>query len=190
MTNTAIPGDVSIFFIENPMLDLMVNDPDHVLIEKYKLKLGMACLASPEQMPIMDDIYNTEGSLATPGGSALNSARTCNFTMKKHGKGKVAFMGSIGDDIKGRTLVNCLESDGITEVMYRAENAKTATCAVVVVRTERTLCCALEACSLLPTSHLIENWVRDLNLIFAGLRRSSIIPLHNRFFHLQQQRSS
>jgi len=37
MTNTAIPGEVSIFFIENPMLDLMVNDPDHVLIEKYKL---------------------------------------------------------------------------------------------------------------------------------------------------------
>jgi sugar/nucleoside kinase (ribokinase family) len=147
MTKAAIPVEVSIFFIENPMLDLMVNDPDQILVEKYKLELGMACLASPEQMPIMDDIYNTEGTLAIPGGSALNSARTCNFTMKKSGKGKVAFMGSIGDDIKGRTLVNCLESDGITEVMYRAENSKTATCAVVVVRTERTLCCALEACT-------------------------------------------
>jgi len=186
MCDTAISEEVSIFFIENPMLDLMVNDPDRLLIEKYKLELGMACLASPEQIPIMDDIYNTEGTLATPGGSALNSARTCNFTLKKSGKGKVAFMGSIGDDNKGRTLVNCLASDGITEVMYRAENSKTATCAVVVYRKERTLCCALEACTKLPTSHLIENWVRNVTSLILGLRQSCEIPLHNCLFHLQQ----
>jgi len=85
--------------------------------------------------------------------------------LKKSGfTGKVAFMGSIGDDSKGRTLVKCLTADGIKEIMYRAADAKTATCAVVVVRKERTLCCALEACTLLPTSHLLENWVSKNNL--------------------------
>ena len=114
----------------------------------------------------MDEIYNTEGTLAIPGGSGLNSARACNFIMKKSGKGKVIFMGSIGDDIKGRTLVNCLDSDGITTLMYRVANSKTGACAVVVVRKDRTLCCALEASEQLPTSHLIENWVSNFTLIF------------------------
>lgn len=71
-----------IFFIGNPLLDISIETPDDALIKKYGLTCGLACLATPEQMPIYDEIWGMEGKLAIPGGSALNSARATNFMLK------------------------------------------------------------------------------------------------------------
>jgi adenosine kinase len=87
--------------------------------------------------------------------------------MKQDGStGQVVFMGSIGDGKNGKALVEALNKCGVKEVMHREHDARTGACAVVVVGKERTLCASLAACQKYPTSHLVENWVRNLFLNF------------------------
>jgi len=71
-----------IFFIGNPLLDISLELKEKTLIEKYELQAGMASLAGEKQMPIYDELWGMEGREAIPGGSALNSARACNFFLK------------------------------------------------------------------------------------------------------------
>jgi hypothetical protein len=47
---------MSIFCIENPLLDIQVNVPDKTLFDKYKLPPGGACLASPEQEALYPEL--------------------------------------------------------------------------------------------------------------------------------------
>ncbi len=75
-------------------------------------------------------------------------------------------MGSIGDGKNGKALVEALNKCGVKEIMHREHDARTGACAVVVVGKERTLCASLAACQKYPTSHLVENWVRNLFLNF------------------------
>lgn len=75
-------GKDKIFFIGNPLLDISIELSDKSLLEKYKLEMGQACLATDEQLPIYDEIWNMEGREAIPGGSGLNSARACNYMLK------------------------------------------------------------------------------------------------------------
>ena len=97
---------LAVFFIGNPIMDITVDDNDSVLHSKYKLEKGMACLASDEQMPIYDEVYNAPGRKVTPGGSALNSARAANhYLRQKDLPGKIAYAGCIGADEKGEALV-------------------------------------------------------------------------------------
>jgi hypothetical protein len=51
-------GDIAFLAIENPIMDLMYEDPERVILNKYKLELGMASLATPEQMPMYDEIFH------------------------------------------------------------------------------------------------------------------------------------
>jgi len=78
-------GDIAFLAVENPIMDLMYEDPERVILSKYKLELGMASLATPEQMPMYDEIFHLEGTHLVPGGSALNSCRAAKHIMKKEG---------------------------------------------------------------------------------------------------------
>ena len=50
-------------------------------------------------MPLYDEIWNAEGRIAIPGGSALNSARATNWMLKNLGFiNNVTYFGCIGDD--------------------------------------------------------------------------------------------
>ena len=75
-----------IFYIGNPLLDISCELKDSTLIEKYALSKGQASLATPEFMPLYDELWNMEGRQAIPGGSALNSARSTNFMLKGMGQ--------------------------------------------------------------------------------------------------------
>lgn len=90
-------------FFCNPLLDISIEDSHGALLKKYNLEAGQATLATPEQHPIYDEIFNTDGRMLVPGGSALNSARACGWSFMKHtpGKGKVAYIGCIGNDKRG-----------------------------------------------------------------------------------------
>ena len=59
----------------------------------------MAFLAGPEQSGLTEHVWNKKGRTTTLGGAAPNSARASAHWIKvnKH-KGKIVFMGSIGDD--------------------------------------------------------------------------------------------
>ena len=62
-------------YFGNPIFDITVNDADRAIMTQYSLELGMACLATPEQMPIYEQCWNNENKDTGAGGSALNSAR-------------------------------------------------------------------------------------------------------------------
>ena len=59
----------------------------------------MATLATPEQLPLINEIWGLETKSTTLGGSALNSSRASAHWFTKTGTpGKVMYMGGIGKD--------------------------------------------------------------------------------------------
>ena len=143
--------------IENPMLDISVTLTSEDLLEKYGLKMANAVLATPQTMPIYDEIWNMPNRKTTPGGSSLNTVRAANFMLKNRLRGKCGFFGCIGKDEFGRTVETELEKSGVHSLLYKTDEEKTASCAVLVYNNERSLCCNLAACLKYPTSHLKEN---------------------------------
>lgn len=100
-----------------------------------------------------------EGREAIPGGSGLNSARSCNYMLKLSGlEGKVTYFGAIGTDSKGEVLEKDLTDNGITGCFHKDAETPTGTCAVVVVEKERTLCANLAAACKYQMEHLKTNW--------------------------------
>ena len=72
---------MSIFVIENPLLDIQVNVPDKSLFEKYKLEPGMACLANDQQQELYPELLKMDGVEFIPGVSAMNTARAANYML-------------------------------------------------------------------------------------------------------------
>ena len=95
------------------------------------------------------------GRQAIPGGSALNSARSANYILKNNGHSKqVTYFGSIADDTKGKALEDCLVEEGVNGNFHKCTSDPTGTCAVVVVKKERTLCANLAAACKYDSAHL------------------------------------
>ena len=106
----------------------------------------MACLASEEQMPIYDEIWNMSDKIAVPGGSAMNSARSTNYMLKNQGiENRITYFGAVGNDDRGSVIEMDLKNDGINGNLHRVDDVPTGTCAVVVVDKDRSLCANLAA---------------------------------------------
>jgi len=155
---------LDILYIGNPLLDISIDDDaEGTILGKYKLEAGQATLASPEQMPIYDEIFKMDGRQIFPGGSALNSARANNYSYKQtDGKEQVAYMGCIGDDERGQALQDSLKSVGVEGRFFIDKETETGSCAVVVKGKERALCANLAAACKFPTDHLTSNMVSIL----------------------------
>jgi adenosine kinase len=150
--------DAQIFFIGNPLLDISVDLNDKAILEKYELQEGHASLASEKQMPLYDELWNMEGRAAIPGGSALNSARSCNWLLsQKAAEKRVTYFGAIGTDEKGQTLEQGLVEVGINANLHKDAETATGTCAVIVVNKNRTLCANLAAACKYSSEHLATN---------------------------------
>ena len=152
----AAEGQIDTVFFGNPIQDITVDDNDKTLMTKYKLELGMACLATEEQMPIYEEAFKTEGMFLTPGGSALNSARAQKFS---NADSSVAYFGCIGDDDFGKSLSSAVSEAGIDGKFSVTTEHPTGTCAVAVVGKERTLCANIAAAKAYPLQHLQDNLV-------------------------------
>jgi adenosine kinase len=147
-----------IFYIGNPLLDISCELKDNSLLDKYNLSKGQASLATPEVLPLYDELWNMEGREAIPGGSALNSARATNFMLKHLGhENRVTYYGSIGKDEKGEVLKKDLIDNGINGNFSEIDTHPTGTCAVVVCDKERTLVANLAAACEYKIEHLREN---------------------------------
>jgi len=111
---------MSIFVIENPLLDIQVNVPDKTLFDKYKLPPGGACLADESQQALYPELLKMDGVEFIPGGSALNSARATNYMLNHQGvQEKVTYFGSISDDDYGKILENALSEKKIKGMFYK-----------------------------------------------------------------------
>lgn len=145
------PADLDLLYVGNPLLDISVNVNDDALLKKYNLELNQAVLANEQQMPIYSELWNMDGRLAIPGGSALNSARASAVHFKRNDAGKVAYFGCIGHDEHGETLKNYLNGAGVLHRLAEDPETPTGTCACVIVNKQRSLCANIAASAKFPT---------------------------------------
>ena len=96
-----IPNNLAFIAIENPLLDLTVDDNDSAIHTKYGLVHGQASLVTPEQLPIHNEVFHMAGRTTTPGGSSLNTVRAANHSLRQRNGGRTAFIGCIGNDEAG-----------------------------------------------------------------------------------------
>jgi len=151
-------------------LDISCELPDNKVLEKYSIQPAMASLATPEQLPLYEELWNTEGRLAIPGGSGLNSARSNNFMLNNLGhKNCVTYFGSIGTDEKGAVLEKDLSDNGINGKFHKDAETPTGTCAVIVVDKERSLVANLAAACKYDIAHLRNNMddLKNAKLIYS-----------------------
>ena len=157
-TNTS--EQIDALFFCNPILDITQDDQESVLLNKYNLTIGMATLATPEQIPIINEIFGMSTHTDSLGGSALNSSRALAYWMNKNGgPGKVMYMGGIGKDNIGTLMKEKVKAAGVDGNFAESDDTPTGCCACVVVGSERTLCVNLGAAKKYPTSHLEANLV-------------------------------
>ena len=179
--------------IENPLLDITVNDDSNALHDKYKLEHGLACLVSEATMGIHDEIFQMEGKETTPGGAALNSARVAAHCLKNMGvNNEVAYVCCIAKDAAGDILVETLEKAGMHGEFAITTEEGTGRCAVLTHNKERTMCANIGAAAKYPTSHFethqVSPRIRALTL-FLGSVQKRWYDLHHWFLHHLQQRS-
>lgn len=63
------------------------------------MKVADATLATEEQLPLLDELWNHAAKETAMGGSALNSARGTAYALKKNGDGGIVhYVGAIGKD--------------------------------------------------------------------------------------------
>jgi|DEB19_MinimDraft_2_1074335.scaffolds.fasta_scaffold343837_1 hypothetical protein len=78
-------SELAILVIENPLLDITVDDNESVLHAKHGLEHGQASLVTEANYGIHDEVFLFENKQITPGGAALNSARAANYVLSKNG---------------------------------------------------------------------------------------------------------
>jgi adenosine kinase len=145
----------AILGLGNPLLDISVTIPDLALATKYALKMGDACLASPTQAPLYDELAADPAALYIAGGATQHSIRVAQWVSGAP-PGYAAFVGSVGDDAFGAKLRAAAAADGVA-VLYQTQPAggpPTGTCAVLVHEKERSLCANLAAAEALTAAHL------------------------------------
>lgn len=106
-------------------------------------------------MPIHDELYARDDRTLTCGGAALNSARCCNFILRKEGHaGKVGFVGCVHEkDDAGNKLKEALNDAGMIACFDHTTKENTGRCAVVIKGTERTLCANIGASACYTNDH-------------------------------------
>ena len=180
-------GDnIDMVYFGNPIFDMSINDTDRAVMGRYSLELGMVTLATPEQMPIYDEIWAREDKITSPGGSALNSARAQKFA---NPNGAVEYFGCIGNDDKGRALTEAVTAAGIGNKFEVTEAEGTGVCAAVIVDKERTLCANIGAAKKFTMEYYNANAVSSqiklmlhetkIFLYKTGSAEQSQVPLHD-----------
>jgi len=144
-------NQIDTIYFGNPIFDITVQDDEKDMLTRYNLQTGLACLATPEQMPIYDEAWARADKTTGAGGSALNMARA---QMHANPAGKVMYFGCIGDDEFGRSLSTAVQEAGIESRFQMTTEEPTGTCAAVIVGKERSLCANIAAAKKFTMDHL------------------------------------
>lgn len=141
----------------NPLLDVSAN-VDEAFLEKYELQLPNQILAEDKHLPMYKELAETAGVEYIPGGATQNTIRVAQWMLQV--PNATSYFGCIGDDEFGRTMTKIAKDQGV-HVSYQVhETIPTGTCAVCVVKTERSLVANLAAANHFQVEHARkpENW--------------------------------
>jgi adenosine kinase len=142
--------EFALLCLENPLLDIQAKGDD-ALLAKYSLKANDAVLATPEQLPIFDDLLSNHSAKLIAGGAAQNSARGAQYILPAN---SVVYVGCVGDDKYAETLRRACAEAGL-RVEYAVDAAlPTGRCAAVITGNDRSLCTDLAAANAYTVDHL------------------------------------
>ncbi|MCX7788618.1 MAG: adenosine kinase [Spirochaetes bacterium] len=155
----------SVFIICNPLSDTIVPS-EYAQIEKWSITPGSMNLV---EYSLIEKIKREATILAiTPGGSGANTARGIAWLSKKTTHPlDVYFLGAVGNDIEGETLIHLLKDAGVKPLLVRKRGSKTGTSLVLVTPDhERTMCTYLGACRELGLEDLPENTIQQADILY------------------------
>ncbi|KAI1761460.1 Ribokinase-like protein [Hypoxylon sp. FL1150] len=162
--------------LENPLLDIQAVGNEE-LLKKYNLKANDAILASPEHLPLYDELLNNYDAKLIAGGAAQNTARGASYIL---GENSTVYLGGVGDDKYAAILRDAVRQVGL-RVEYRVDPAHpTGRCGVVITGHNRSLCTDLAAANHYDLDHLkspkIWDLVRNAEFYYVGGYHFTVCP--------------
>ena len=104
-------------------------------------------------MPIFKELSEKSDVVYVPGGATLNSARVANWVANRDEQW-VSYAGSTANDEYGKVLESKSVDEKLNMVLHKAEGVPTGTCAVCVVKKERSLVANLAAAAKFDAAHV------------------------------------
>ncbi|KAH9313027.1 hypothetical protein KI387_028062, partial [Taxus chinensis] len=141
----------------NPLLDISsVVDED--FLKKYDVTLNNAILAEEKHLSMYEELSQSKNVVYIAGGATQNSVRVAQWMLQV--PGATSYIGCIGKDKFGEEMKKNSHAAGVNVHYYEDETTPTGTCAVLVVRGERSLIANLSAANCYKSDHLKlpENW--------------------------------
>jgi adenosine kinase len=138
----------------NPLLDISA-DVTQETFDKYGLLPGNAILAEDKHQPLFAELAAKPDVKYVAGGATQNSIRVAQWMLQE--PGKTAYMGCIGEDAFGKTLIDACKADGVDAKYMIDKSTPTGTCAVTILDKERSLTTNLSAANNYKASHVQEN---------------------------------
>ena len=120
----------------NPLLDISAV-VEEALLKKYGVAVNNAYLASPEQLPLFDELKQTHEVQYIAGGATQNAIRVAQWMIQK--PRATTFVGCVGQDAAAAQLKACAEADGVTTHYMQDATTPTGSCAVLIHGKERCL---------------------------------------------------
>lgn len=155
----------SVFIICNPLSDTIV-PAEYSQIHGWAITPGSMNLV---EYSLIQRIKRECRIVAvTPGGSGANTARGMAWLSKKTGHPlDVYFLGAVGDDKEGETLIHLLKDAGVNPFLVRKQGSMTGTSLVLVTPDhERTMCTYLGACRELRSEDVPEDTVQQADVLY------------------------
>lgn len=146
----AAQKEFALLCLENPLLDIQAVGNEE-LLKKYNLKANDAILASPEHIPLYEELLNNYDAKLIAGGAAQNTARGASYILPPN---SVVYLGGVGDDKYAAILQDAVKQAGL-RVEYRVDPKEpTGRCGVVITGHNRSLCTDLAAANHYDLDHL------------------------------------
>jgi adenosine kinase len=145
--------------IGNPLLDISANVPEEFLV-KYGLKHADAILADDRHCGLYSDLVENFPVEYIAGGATQNSIRAAQWMLSTVPGfvGSTAYIGCVGSDAYSETLEKAARADGVDVHYMKKEGVPTGTCAVLVVRKDRSMVANLAAANCYEETHVVQNW--------------------------------
>ncbi|KAJ1961255.1 adenosine kinase [Dipsacomyces acuminosporus] len=140
----------------NPLLDISAVANDE-LLSKYNLKANNAILASPEHVPLFQELIESYDAKFLPGGAGQNTLRGAQLLLPPD---SAVFVGAVGDDENSKRLKAAADKAGLrTNYMVNPERP-TGTCALLITGPNRSMVANLSAAETYKFDHIKkpENW--------------------------------
>ncbi|KAI1106252.1 Ribokinase-like protein [Jackrogersella minutella] len=176
LSTMAANKEYALLCLENPLLDIQaVGNAD--LLKKYNLKDNDAILASPEHVPIYDDLLENFDAKLIAGGAAQNTARGASYILPPN---SVVYLGGVGNDKYADILRDAVKQVGL-RVEYRVDPKEpTGRCGVVITGHNRSLCTDLAAANHYDLDHLkspkIWELVKNAQFYYVGGYHFTVCP--------------